>query len=170
MRAHRKEPPTRGTRLYAVTGEVVLLADRKRHAGRDLEILQKTLIGRDDVHLQRVLRMQLDLERRDVDFVVEGVVRLRIDEEVGADAEVDRADQRVAARTYGVGDPRVVLTEAGPPREADRRVVIGLHFAKFNLGVERIVGVLELETDREILSRRVDAGRLDEKAVAHQIL
>ena len=99
--------------------------------------------------------MQVHLEGGDVDLAVERVVGFRIDKVIGTNAKVEAADERMIPGTGRVIHARVVLAKIPPTGEPDCGVVVRLHFAVFELRLQRIVGEFELQTNGEVVAMTV---------------
>src|SRR5262245_50416383 len=95
----------------------------------------------------------MEFQSRHFDLAVERIVGLRVNEEVGAHAEVEATNERMLFRARRVEHAGVVLAEVSASREPDRRVVVTLHLSIFELRLERIVRVFELESNRDVVAR-----------------
>src|SRR5215831_12772135 len=114
--------------------------------------------------------MQVHLEGGDINLAVERVVGLRVDKVIATDTEVEASDERMILRTWRVIQARVVLAELTATCEPDRSVVVRLDLAIFELRLQRIVGIFELETNGEVVAGRIQFGCLHQKSVGHQVL
>ena len=93
------------------------------------------------MELNRVLRMQVDLERRHVDLARQQPVVAGIEEPVHIAAEIEPADPGMLARPRRKGHPRIDVAKTGPASEPDRRVIVLLNFHVLDFGVQRIVRI-----------------------------
>src|SRR5678809_1716776 len=99
--------------------------------------------------------MQVHLEGSDINLTVERVVGFRIDKVIATDTEVEASDERVILGAWRVIHARVVLAEVTATCEPDRSVVVRLDLAIFELRLQRIVRIFELETNGEVVAGRI---------------
>jgi hypothetical protein len=132
--------------------------------------LVQALVRRRHAHLERVLRVRLDLQQCHVKFTRLRPVGDRIDEEIVLSLEVEVPDPWMLPGARRERHPRVVFAEPDASREADGGVVVLLHFAEFHLCAERIVRVFELQADRRVASRSPWIGGLEKEPVEVQVV
>ena len=96
------------------------------------------------MELDRVLCMQVDLERRHVDLARQQPVVAGIEEPVQISPEIEPTDPGMLTRPRRKGHPRIDVAKTGPASEPDRRVIVLLNLRVLDLRVQRIVRIREL--------------------------